>query len=203
MDDRGGLLLSPMPGWLALTLLGIGTALNIFGLFCAGTAFKASWDEYGEGDLWPWLGAAITRTKQVASRLAFWRRQVPQTVEVSGAGMVASGGYGRATVRMGFPQDASDAERIAQLERAVQGIYDDLAEDRGVASRHDAEFTQRLEEVDNKIESESQRLEDLSRAAASSDIQLQLVGLMAIGVGTVLTAVPGIWQVLVSLTGGS
>jgi len=190
--------LNPMPDWLVLALLGVGTALNLFGLYCGWRAFVAAWDTYGEGNLWPWLAAAVARARSVLRRLTFRGQRDAHALSVSGAAMSTSSASVRVTARMGFPDEASDAERIASLVRAVRGIYDELAEDRSIANRRDMEVSQRLSELSTMIGDESRRLEGLSKEIASGDVRLQLVGLMAIGLGTVLMAIPGIWQTLAS-----
>jgi hypothetical protein len=55
----------PMPGWLALALLCVGTALILYGVYCGAKAYVIAWRTYGSGEMWPWLAALIAPSRFV------------------------------------------------------------------------------------------------------------------------------------------
>jgi len=188
-----------MSDWLVLTLIAIGIALNLFGLYCGGRAFVAAWRKYGDGDLWPWVAKTVSAVRTAGRRMAFWRRRDTTVLSVSGSAHATSGASAYVTVRPGFPDTDHEEQRYAQLQRAIEMAFDQMSEDRGRANRKIAEFEKRLGDVRAQVEAETQRLEDLSKEIASGDVRLQLLGLMAIGFGTVLLALPSIWNTLAAM----
>lgn len=191
--------MNPMSDWLAFTLVTLGTALNLFGLYCGGKAFVAAWRKYGDGDLWPWIRKTASAARAVGRRIAFWRRRDTTVFSVSGSAHAATSASAYVTARPGFPDTDHEEQRYAQLQRAIEMAFDQMLEDRSRANRQNAEFEKRLSEIKTQVEGETRRLEDLSKEIASGDVRLQLLGLMAIGFGTVLLALPSIWNMLAAM----
>jgi hypothetical protein len=187
-----------MPTAVSLAFVLTGTALNIFGLVCGGRAFVIAHAAYGSGPLLPWVASASGSVR------ALWRRMTPwvkrgSVVDVSMAATLTSRVSARATVRTGFPSDLTDAERIERLVRAVDGIYAELDEDRLMANELHTAVTEKIDRLAVRLDDESQRLEALTREVASSDVRLQLRGLVSIALGTILLALPTVWELMAQL----
>ncbi len=183
----------------ALGFVGLGTILNVLGLVCAARALVHAWKAYGQGPLLPWLANGLIRAAAVLRHLTPWAKRNATVQTMSGSMAVTSSLSARVTIRVGFPESLSDRERIDRLVRAVEGIYDELGEYRSISNREQAAVSERVSKLAAQLDTESKRLETLSKEAVSQDVRLQLLGLLFIGFGTVLTLVPTVWQLVSTL----
>lgn len=183
-------------GWTVF-YVGTGTILNVAGIFCAACVLFKIQRSYGRGPLFPWTLNSLRIIKIIIRRLMFWsRRRKDAVVHVGGASATATRCSARMVVRVGFPDGITDAQKMERLIRAITGIYSELDEDRQSSTRQHGMLVERIEDLSRYIDRESRRLETLSRETVSGDVPLQLVSLLLIGFGTVLTAVPTLWQLL-------
>lgn len=183
----------------ALCFVGTGTILNVLGLVCSARALVHAWEAYGQGPLLPWLANGLIWAAAMRRHLKPWAKRNATVQTLSGSVTATSSVSGRVTVQVDFPEDLSDRERIDRLVRAVKGIYNELGEARSISNREQAEVSERVSKLAAQLDTESKRLETLSKEAVSQDVRLQLLGLLFIGFGTVLTLVPTIWQLVSTL----
>jgi hypothetical protein len=194
--------MQPMASGWALGLIALGTACNLLGLYCGGKAFLASWRRYGDGELWPWLAHAIGVARALLRRVIFWRKPKARTLSLNATASGSSSLEAYLSQRPGFADPGTDTQRFAMLQHAIELAFDQMSRDQERANRKHAETQMRLSSIASQLENEARRLEGMSREIASGGVQLQLLGLMAIGVGTVLTTLPSIWDTVVVLVGG-
>jgi hypothetical protein len=146
------------------------------------------------------VACGIDCAKSIRSRLTFWRRREGHGATVSGSAHAMGSVFGSATAVPPLPSELSETARIAVLEQRVDRLRDDLAQYKSGAGEREVQVSHRLDGLSTRIQEETVRLEALSREIASSDARLQLEGLIAIGLGTALAAVPGIWQAVYVLS---
>lgn len=188
-----------MADWWALSFLAIGFAFNLTGLILGGKAFVVTWAEFGDGPLWPWLARLGQHLAAGFNRLNPWRRRDATGLAVSGAAHANATASVHVVGRVGFATDAPDTELIRQLVSAVEGIYKELSDERELTRQAIASVQGQLGEVQAQLTSETSRLEQLSKKVAVGDVRIQLTALVAIGIGTVLSAVPAIWDALAAI----
>jgi uncharacterized membrane protein YedE/YeeE len=180
----------------AICFVTVGTLLNFAGLWCAGRALVHAWRAYGHGPLLPWLVSAVQQAVSLGRRLAPWVRRDAAVHSATATATAKPAVAVRPVARIGFPDELTDTERIGLLMRAVEGIYLALAEDRNMADKQHSAIHRRVDGLAAQLKDESTRLEKLSKEAVSQDVRLQLAGLVLIGLGTVLSMVPTIWELL-------
>lgn len=188
----------PLSDCWTLAFLVAGTLLSVAGIILGGIALARAWAEHGDGPLSPKLYRAIQAIRATLARLAFWRKP-PKIAAASTGVSVAVGVSAEGFARVGFQDGLSQDERLERLEQAVRGVYAELTSIRNASKRTGKQLTSRLADLETRLHSEGDRLEALTRGIASADVRIQLVGLVCIGVGTVLLAVPSVVRVLASV----
>jgi len=100
----------------------------------------------------------------------------------------------RLTIRKGlvFDEGTTDAEKIIKLVEAIKYIYEELDENRQHADGKYDTLIKLLNDTTNRLNSESKRLEALSKEIATGDVRPQLISILLIGFGTLLAAIPTI-----------
>jgi len=182
-----------------LCFVGTGTILNVLGLVCSARALVHAWEAYGQGPLLPWLANGLRWATAMRRHLTPWAKRNATVQTLSCRSATTTRLSARLTVREAFPEDLSDHERIDRLVQAVKGIYQELGEACSVFNCEQAEVWERVSKLAAQLDTESKRLETLSKQAVSQDVRLQLLGLLFICFGTVLTLIPTIWQLVSTL----
>jgi cysteine synthase len=174
----------------AAIVTGFGLLLALAGVGCGIAAYVASVRQHDTMPVWPWASRMITHARQ---RLTFKRdvRAGSGTATISLAGSAIGSGEAFGTLSVARSNETVD-ERIGRLEARVQ-----LVEERAGAEQARAEKAERLlEEQMNRqgrlMEEADEQLRELAKAVAIGSARLQLVGLILVGVGTMLMAVPTI-----------
>lgn len=190
--------MQPLPDWLNFALLAAGTACNVLGLTFGVRAYLLIWKEHGERELLPRTGLAIDAVHRFARRLAFWRKP-PEPVSVAGCLLAGAEGVGQPTTAPGFPDVDNDADRFAQLQRAVEQAFRQMSEDRGRVNRMESDLKDLIARLDDRLSAESRQLQvDIDKAAAGG-VRLQLKGLVFVAVGTFVAAVPSVWNAVATI----
>lgn len=116
----------------------------------------------------------------------------PQVIALSGTASATVSGSGRATVRPGpSPPGASDAERIARLERYVEHIDCDLHDVHDTISRKADELTQAAVQRARELRDEMDRRDEQRRDALRPSLTRQAYGAIFVFVGLVLSTTGG------------
>lgn len=180
----------------ALIFVGVGTGFNIVGLICGVCALCKTWRAYRFKPIFPQLSNICKTLKKIVGKLKFWSwRRKGSVMHTDGAtACVAISGSARRILRVGFPDNISDSEKVKCLIRAVRGIYMELDEDRRNLANKYASLSKRFEDRLQHVDQENRRLEELTREAVSGEVPLQLMGLLLIALGTLLTTIPTIWH---------
>ncbi|WP_300014942.1 hypothetical protein [Pseudonocardia sp.] len=164
--------------------------LAVVGVGCGVAAYVGSVRQFDTMPVWPWASAQI---KILRERLTFKRdmrtgRGTAKLV-ITATGIGSAEAFGVGSV---FNSDESIDERMARVETRLQ-----LLEERGGAEQARAEKAERLLEEQlakqgRRLEEADEQLRALAKAVAVSSARLQLVGLILVGIGTMLMAVPTI-----------
>lgn len=175
----------------AAVVTGIGLLLALAGVGCGVAAYIGSVRQYDTLPVWPW---ASTTIRLLRARLTC-KRDVRTgsgtgTIVLAGSAIGSAEAFGDASV---IKSDETVDERMARLEARLQ-----LIEERGGAEQARAEMAERL--LEEQLTKQGRRLEDadeqlraLAKSVAVSSARLQLVGLILVGFGTMLMAVPTIF----------
>lgn len=173
----------------------IGTALNAIGIAFAVRTLCIAWDSYGHGPLWPWATRQKRKLSDVARRIKFRSKKSAEVHTLSARASSKSSASIRLTIRKGlfFDEGATDAEKIIKLVEAIKYIYEELDENRQHADGKYDTLIKLLNDTTNRLNSESKRLEALSKGIATGDVRPQLISILLIGFGTLLGAIPTIF----------
>jgi hypothetical protein len=165
----------------------IGLAVTLAGVGCGIWALVLTWTEHGSGALWP-----------LAGRVGRWLRTAPQRLFGRPAAVPVSGGD-----QGSFEEDGhvdkqweplpADAPMDAVIGRLVERL-DQLESD---SSRDRARYKAGLEraraesaELGTQLGQARHDLEALTRSVAVSTARLQIIGLILVGIGTTVMALP-------------
>ncbi len=190
-----------MPACPKFILTFIGIILNGFGLACGVKAFINTQRSYGDGPLFPTATKIYSAFKNIACRLLFFLRKKRDQVvyEEDIETVVAIGINMRTVTRVGFPENISDPESIARLIRAVIGIYEELDRDYKSLNEQLSETANKLSILSQVVDEKNKMQEEFSRKAVSGEVPLQLRSLLFIGSGTILMAIPTLWESILLL----
>jgi hypothetical protein len=171
-----------------------GTVLNITGIVCAARTLCDAWVSYGHGPLWPWATRQKRKLSDVARRIKFRSKKSAEIHTLSARASSKSSASIRLTIRKGlvFDEGTTDAEKIIKLVEAIKYIYEELDENRQHADGKYDTLIKLLNDTTNRLNSESKRLEALSKEIATGDVRPQLISILLIGFGTLLAAIPTI-----------
>lgn len=184
---------------LTFSLLSVGALCTIAGLYFGVAALVATWRSYGDGPLLPWVGAGLGVITTLYRRLTPWVRRDTTFHPLSGSATANVTASARARIRVGLPKDGADRELLGALARAVGGIYNEIDEDRIETQENLSAILLQLQALETGLKRESERLEALSKSAVSGDVRVQLVSLLLIGLGTLVSLLPSAWNALASL----
>lgn len=169
---------------LALLTTLVGLLAVLAGIGCAATAYSRTHAEHADGPLWPTLHRAGQTIRRVLRRSGV-------TVSVSGAASTAV--TSSATIVASGPEIDTDLpveEQVRFLIHRVKNIENQASSDR-------SRFARDLDQVKTRVDDQTAQLRvadgdirELARSIAVSTVKLQLWGLILVGGGTVLMAVP-------------
>lgn len=175
---------------LILTWLGLG--LTVAGTICAGVALRRDHKQYGEGPLFPWLAAAWRWLRQQSFRLMPWLRR-PVTVNLQPASVSISLGSAWATlVGPEIPEDAPIEKQVALLVQRVNNIEKAARDDRARHNQDVRAVHDEMSKLGERLDQADRDVERLAKDAAVGTVRLQLRGLLLIGFGTFLMAIPAV-----------
>lgn len=170
----------------------VGAILNLIGIAFTIKATINVWHAYGPGPVWPWVNKALTICRIKLKRLSPWNRRGKNTHTQVASACFAVTASVRAKLRkrLGFKGEGDSVEkRIGRIEKAITGLYRELDENEADSQSNNSSLRKSISELKQKLEDESRRLEAFSKEAVSGDIRLQLIGLLFIGFGTLISSV--------------
>lgn len=171
-------------------LTAAGTVLSLVGIACAVAAYQGTWQEHGDGPLYPQITSWLARVRFRVHRI-FGRS--PGVVVGVGASVAAAASVsGRLTVTgPAIPPDADLDRKVELLIQRVEAIERQAVDDQG----HQVREVVALREAIDKSSSDAAQMASETEAKAKSmildSIRLQLVGLGLVGTGTVLLSLAG------------
>lgn len=177
--------------WSSLIFI-FGAFLNLFGIVITIKATINVWHAYGPGPVWPWGNKAMSICRAKLKRLNPWRRKgksihtqgIPASFSMAGSVSV------KLRKRLAFKdEDDTNEKRLSRLEEAVMGLYKELDNNEAATQKDHSDFRESINELKQNLDEESRRLEAFSKDAVSSDVRLQLRGLLYIGFGTLISSV--------------
>lgn len=172
---------------LLTTIVGLLTVLA--GIGCAWTAYSRTHAEHADGPLWPLLHNVGQAARRLWRRYALRRRAVP----ISASASVAMAMAGTATISVSGPEIDTDLpfeEQMRLLVRRVRNIENEARSDRARFAKGLGEVTGRVDSHAAQLRAADEGIRGLARSIAVSTVKLQLWGLLLVGGGTVLMAVP-------------
>ncbi|MGZ4523683.1 MAG: hypothetical protein ACXVXP_06990 [Mycobacteriaceae bacterium] len=167
----------------------IGLLLNLAGTVLAGTALVDDWREHSGGrPLLPWLASART---WVVLRIL---RPKPKTIELGAhlnatVGITAMGG----TIRTIPSADASTDLQVEYLRREVEALHARIGSEVGELRKSVADVKGSLDEAQREAAAATKSVEELARKIATGTVRKQMLGLLLIGVGSVVSVLPAVF----------
>jgi len=92
------------------------------------------------------------------------------------------------------PSDVSLHKQIHLLMRRIENIESQADHDRVYYAEQNRTLNERVDSLDRRTRVADEELKEISRAIAVGTIGLQLWGLFLVGVGTMLMALPSIFN---------
>lgn len=181
---------------LLTTLLGLLAVLA--GIGCGATAYSRTYAEHADVPLWPAMYRAGQAIRRVWVRYVLRRPGV--TVSVNGAASAAV--TSSATVVASGPEIDTDLpveEQVRFLIHRVKNIENQASSDRSRFARGLDQVKTRVDDQTAQLRAADGDIRELARSIAVSTVKLQLWGLILVGGGTVLMAVPtlvSMWAVI-------
>lgn len=175
------------PGLSAL-VTGVGLVLALAGVGCGVWAYIQTVKQHDTLPVWPWAGRQIERVREWRA----FKRDVRQgfgTAPIALAGSAIGSGeaFGALTVVRG---NETVQERMDRLERRLEQAEKRAVEDRALADQAHARISQQLADQGHQLDEADEQLRQLAKSVAVSTARLQLVGLILVGLGTAVMALP-------------
>jgi hypothetical protein len=184
VDVGSRVTLTPVKAALILGLL-----LNIVGTVLAGRALVDDWREHAEGrPLIPWLlpvrkwlltVVRHNRLHQVTST-----RSTSWNVNITGEGRV-----NRLIPEAGAPINA----QIDYLRREVERLYLQMEVNRQEGTTSIDRVTAALMAAQNEAATATTNVERLARKIATGTVRMEMLGLLLIGLGSVVSVLPAVF----------
>jgi hypothetical protein len=183
---------------LALLTTLIGLLAVLAGIGCGVTAYSRTHAEHADVPLWPALYRAGQAIRRVWVRYVLRRPGV--TVSVSGAASAAV--VSSATVVVSGPEIDTDLpveEQVRFLIHHVKNIENQVSSDRSRFAKGLDQVKARVDDQTAQLRAADGDIRELARSIAVSTVKLQLWGLILVGGGTVLMAVPTLVSMWVAI----
>jgi hypothetical protein len=177
-----------MTPWLSAFITAVGLAVVLAGVACGIWAYVQTVRQHDTLPVWPWADRQMKRVRD-------WRpfkrgaRQVSGTVTINlgGASMASTGAVGILTV---VRADETIEERVERLERRLEQAETRAVEERARAEKASAEISQEIHNQTRRLDDADEQLRQLTKSVAVSTARVQLAGLILVGTGTVIMALP-------------
>lgn len=174
------------PGWSAAVTI-VGLVFVIAGIWCGVDAYVATVREHDELPVWPWAARKAERALALArSRRAQEPPPPPRTIEP--ASIPSGERFGTPTITQSPPPTLE--ERLEKLERRQLETDEQVAATRARVKEMTADLRRELAEQGHRLDAADTQLESLAKSTAVSGARQQLLGLILVGVGTVVMALP-------------
>jgi hypothetical protein len=183
---------------LALLTTLIGLLAVLAGIGCGVTAYSRTHAEHADVPLWPALYRAGQAIRRVWVRYVLRRPDV--MVSVSGAASAAV--VSSATVVVSGPEIDTDLpveEQVRFLIHRVKNIENQVSSDRSRFAKGLDQVKARVDDQTAQLRAADGDIRELARSIAVSTVKLQLWGLILVGGGTVLMAVPTLVSMWVAI----
>lgn len=173
------------------TLLTVaGTVLSLVGIACAVVAYRGTWQEHGDGPLYPWIAAWPARIRLRVRRILGRSRDVVLGAGVAVAAVASASG--RMTVTgPAIPPDTNLDSKVELLIRRVENIEREVADDRSHQAREVMALREAIDKTSLHAAQMAAEIEARARSMVLDSIRLQLFGLGLVGAGTVLLSLAG------------
>jgi hypothetical protein len=180
-------------GWAGLvTFLGLLLALG--GVGCGVWAYIDTVREHDDLPVWPW---AHRQWLAVRARNPFRRRRTVEAsvnmVAMSGVAAAAGAAFGALTVVSG---DETLQQRVDRLMGRLELLASRVVTDRSEVEVSLSRLGERVTEQGGRLTEADEQIRALAKSVAVSSARLQLVGLILVGLGTALMAIPAIVSAL-------
>jgi hypothetical protein len=172
----------------------LGLIVTLIGIACGMLALGRTWTEHAPGQPLVPVTKPLAVARGKAGRLLSRRR--PEEMVSKKDSDLLTGGIVEASGSLGLKmlpkKGATTDELVDLLMRRVDRIEAIAEADRSAAHAEAAELRSDLEAVTNRLDAETRQLEAATRSLAVGTVRLQLAGLILVGIGTALMAVPSL-----------
>lgn len=172
---------------LAVWFIIAGLVFTVVGIVCSIAALVRDLREYGPRPTWPlaarfggWLLRPFRRR-----RVGLRSTNQPATARVVGSGSLTVGPAVAGA-------DATVEEQLALLTKRVEQVEERAEAERQRLTKIADALRGELYETNQRLGAATRRLEDLAHSVAVGTAKLQLWGILAVAVGTLLMAVPSL-----------
>lgn len=173
----------------AAVITGIGLLLALGGIACGARAYVLTVHEYDELPVWPRVHRQAERLRGL---IRGRHREHTAAVSLSSkAGGVATATAGSGTLTVGQADDTLD-ERVERLQNRIEQVAQMAIVESSRATVAEDKLAQRIEEHRAELTEVDDQLRNLATAVAVDTARLQISGLVLVGFGTVLMAVPAV-----------
>jgi hypothetical protein len=178
------------PGLSAL-VTAVGLVLAVGGVGCGVWAYIQAVKQHDTLPVWPWANRQIQRVRE-------WRPFKRDARQGSGTATIALAGsaIGRGEACGALTVVKGDETVEERIERRLQHAEKRAAEDRARADEADARISQQLTDQEHRFDKADEQLRQLTKSVAVSTARLQLVGLILVGLGTAVMALPTLFAAL-------
>ncbi|MEV5720856.1 hypothetical protein AB0L41_43915 [Amycolatopsis mediterranei] len=176
---------------LKILLTAGGLLFSVVGIYCAATAYFATYREHGAGPMWPAVERLLTKAKHWARRLVGRTHDVTVHAGVAearvGVGIEATAVVTRGPAPAELPLD----EQLRWIERRIELVELQAAQDREQHANESRALRASIEAAERLMREVDQAHRELTQSVAVGTVRRQIVGLALVGVGTFLLAIPG------------
>ncbi len=161
----------------------IGLILNIAGASLAGWALRQDYRKHARKPLLPWA----------AAREWFLVKVLRQTRSVAIHGGTARGTFAFLGSATGIVTPAADApmdSQIAYLRDQVMTLHSMIGEQRREISAETGKVHKAVREARQDAQDAVTSVEEMARDIATGTVKIQLFGLLLIGMGSIIAALP-------------
>ncbi len=168
----------------------IGLLLALAGVGCGVWAYVDTVRKHDTLPVWPWADRQVRRVRAWQP----FRRNIragsgTTGVALAGSAVAVVSGTGSLTV---IKADESLDERVARLELRLEQAEKQVMEYRTQGERAEARLLETVTDQGQRLDAADEQLHKLTKSVAVSSARLQLIGLILVGLGTMLMAVPTI-----------
>lgn len=174
----------------AAIVTGFGLLLALAGVGCGVAAYVGSVRQHDTTPVWPWADRQIRRVRELLPIKRDVRTGTGTgTINVTGRGIGSAEAFGVPSVRAA---DETIDERLARLEGRLHLLEERGAEEQARAKEAERLLGEQLVQQGRQLQDADDQLRALAKSVAVSSARLQLIGLILVGSGTALMALPTI-----------